>query len=55
MLFKDIETETDHELHQRWILIPTLIFVLLAAVAVFGHGRPAAAPAAPQAHPGERI
>jgi hypothetical protein len=45
MLFKDIETESDHELHQRWILIPTLIFALLAVVAAFGHGQPARAEA----------
>jgi hypothetical protein len=41
MKIKDIPTESDHELHRRWILIPAVIFVLLAAVAVFGHGRPA--------------
>jgi hypothetical protein len=40
MKTKDFPTETDRDLHRRWILIPAVIFVLLAAVAVFGHGRP---------------
>jgi hypothetical protein len=58
MLFRDIRTESDHELHRRWFLIPTLIFALLAAVAVFGHGHPAvAASAAPtsKTQPSDRL
>jgi hypothetical protein len=43
MKFHDIQAESDHELHRRWFLVPTLIFALLAAVAVFGHGHPATA------------
>jgi hypothetical protein len=43
MKFRDIPTESDHELHRRWFLIPTIIFALLAAVAVFGHDHPGAA------------
>jgi hypothetical protein len=31
---------TDKHLHRNWVLIPTLIFAVLAAVAVFGDGRP---------------
>jgi hypothetical protein len=33
-------SHADKHLHRNWVLIPALIFAVLAAVAVFGDGRP---------------
>ena len=52
---KAFHVESDRELHRRWFLVPVVIFALLAAVAVFGHGHSPVPASATQPPAGDRL